>query len=223
MGGLLALVPPVFAAHGSTARRALVLALVVALVGLAVRFETPFLFAFVHAHNVIAVALWWSLKPRGASGLGLLGLVALATLGLLCGVADPIVTAFHGWAAPASRASFEQFVAATAPLDDGVLAGRVVLTFAFWQSLHYGAWLRLIPDDARPRAAPRPFRASWLALRADFGVGPLLLVGALAVGFAAWGLVDAGAARVGYLNVAAFHGYLELAAVALVVIEARRP
>jgi hypothetical protein len=219
--GLLALVPPVFA--GARRRVGLVLMVVVGLIALAVRFETPFLYAFVHAHNVIALALWWSLRPRGVSGLVLLALAGLTTLGLLLGAADPIVTAFHGWTAPGSGASFEQFVAAVAPLDDGVLAGRLVLTFAFWQALHYGAWLRLIPEDARDRAAPRPFHASWRALVDDFGRWPLFAVALLSVGLAGWGLVDPHAAREGYLNLGSFHGYLELAVVALAVTEARRP
>jgi hypothetical protein len=221
--GLLALGPVVVAGQGSAARRAVVLAGSLTLITLAAVFETPFLFAFIHLHNVVALGLWWSLRPRGRAGLVLVALAALATLWLLLGGADPLITALHGWTAPGSGASFEHFVATVAPLDDGVLGARLVLTFAFWQSLHYAAWLRLIPDDARPRAAPRPFQASWRALRQDFGRWPLLAAVAFAVGLAAWGAVDLAAARDGYLRLGAFHGYLELAVIGLAVVEARRP
>jgi hypothetical protein len=82
-------------------------------------------------------------------------------------------------------------------------------------------WLRLIPDDLRARAAPRPFLASWRALRADFGWWPLSALTLAALGVAGWALADLPAARLGYLRVGAFHGYLELAALAFFAVERR--
>jgi len=69
------------------------------------------------------------------------------------------------------------------------------------------------------RPAPRPFRASLRALKDDLG-GPLLVVsGVVALGVAGWALVDLAGARLGYLQLAAFHGYLELAAGAWLWLE----
>ena len=118
--------------------------------------------------------------------------------------------------------AFTQHVEALAPTAPQVLALRLVLAFAFLQAVHYGIWLRLVPEDDRPRAAPRPWRATWRALVQDFGVLPLVLFTALAFGIAAWGAVDLTQARVGYLRLAVFHGYLELAVAALWLIEGRR-
>jgi hypothetical protein len=41
-----------------------------------------------------------------------------------------------------------------------------------------------------PRAAPRPWRAIWWALVEDFGMVPLVIFVALALGIAAWAVVD---------------------------------
>jgi hypothetical protein len=56
----------------------------------------------------------------------------------------------------------------------------------------------------------------------DFGVVPLVIFVALALGIAAWAVVDLTQARLGYLRLAVFHGYLELAVGALWLIEGRR-
>jgi hypothetical protein len=97
----------------------------------------------------------------------------------------------------------------------------VVLSFAFMQSVHYGVWLRLMPDDLRPRAAPRPFRASWRALRDELGLWPLCAFTLAALGIALWGAVDLFGARLGYLRLGAFHGNLELVALAFLAVERR--
>ena len=51
---------------------------------------------------------------------------------------------------------------------------------------------------------------------------PLVLFSLLAFGIAAWGVVDLTQARMGYLRLAVFHGYLELAVAVLWLIEGRR-
>jgi hypothetical protein len=101
------------------------------------------------------------------------------------------------------------------------LGARVVLVFAFAQAVHYGIWLRLIPEDDRPRDTPRTFSASLRALEND--VGKWVLGGAMvvAVGVAVWAVLDLAAARIGYLRMALFHGYLELIAAALLFVEGR--
>jgi hypothetical protein len=56
----------------------------------------------------------------------------------------------------------------------------------------------------------------------DFGAPPLVLFLVLALAVAASGLVDLREARLGYLQLAVFHGYLELAVAALWLVEGRR-
>lgn len=221
--GLLAVVPAVVGATSTWARRAPLLLAWAVLTALAWRFDFVFQLVFLHLHNLVAVGLWWWWRPRSARSALVLLAVLLGSAAILAGATEPVLTALHGWDAPWTGTSFGDLVDQTTPLADPTLALRLVLLFGFLQSVHYTVWLRLIPEDDRPRPAPRPFRASWAALRADFGLAPLLLVGALALGIAGWGLADLPGARLGYLSLASFHGYLELAAAAFFAAEARRP
>ncbi|XXF77429.1 hypothetical protein P2318_30910 [Myxococcaceae bacterium GXIMD 01537] len=220
--GLLALVPAVLGAGGSWWRKGLALAAWAALTVLAMRSGTGFQRVFLHAHNALAVALWWCWRPREARAWGTPLLVLGGTGALLLGAAEPIMDAVGAWTAPGTGASFAEFVEALAPVDEPVLALRLVLTFAFLQSVHYGVWLRLIPEDDRTRAAPRPWRATWRALVDDFGVPALAGFALVALGVVAWGVVDLAGARSGYLRLATFHGYLELAVAARWLAEGRR-
>lgn len=208
--GVLAIVPAVFGA-GFSWRLVVVAFVWLALTAAAYLEPFGFQLAFVHAHNLLAVLLWWSLTARAKS----MAWVPLLTVGgavaILAGALDPLVTWSGGWSAPWTGTSFTEFVENITPALDPTLAGRLVLSFCFLQSVHYAVWLRLVPDDARPRPAPRTFAASWDALVADFGLAPLLVFVALSLGLAVWGAVTLPGARLGYLQLAAFHGYLELA------------
>jgi hypothetical protein len=211
--GVLAAVPAVLSAPRSR-RRAPALAVAGALAVAAWANADGFQLIFVHAHNLVALALWFFLRSRPASHAWV-PLAALAGSGLaLAGALDPLVTRFGGWSAPATGLDFGELVVSHADGLEPTLAARAVLSFCFLQSVHYAVWLRLIPEDARPRRAPRPFAASWRALVHDFGAPALAAVAALAVGLAAWGLLAPGPARDGYLRLATFHGYLELAVAA---------
>ncbi|HTJ82283.1 MAG TPA: hypothetical protein VL400_11230, partial [Polyangiaceae bacterium] len=99
--------------------------------------------------------------------------------------------------------------------------GRLVALFAFAQSVHYAVWLRVLPDEVRARKTPRSFVQSARALVSD--VGGLMVVAAMlgAALFLFWGFVDVYQARVRYLSFALFHGYLELAALGLLLAERR--
>lgn len=221
--GVLAALPLVLAGSASWWRRAGVLLLIAGLAAVAVRWERAFLLGFMHAHNVVALGLWWSVRRRGVGAGVVLALTALATAALLTGEADALISLTGGWQAVGSGTSFEDFIITGAPVADGRLAVHLVLSFAFLQALHYGVWLRLIPEDARARPAPRPFAASWRALALECGTWPLLVVAALGLAIAGWAMVDLGGARQGYLRLGAFHGYLELAVGAWLVTVARRP
>ncbi len=71
-----------------------------------------------------------------------------------------------------------------------------------------------MPDDARERPAPRSFRESFRALAREFSGPVLAAVGVGALVLLVWGVRDVQQARWAYLNVAGFHGYLELAVAA---------
>ena len=220
---LLSMVPAVLLADASFTRKAVGLSVWVALTAVAIAWETPFLLAFLHLHNVIALGWWWALRPRTKQAFLVPAAVLAGTVFILAGGAEAIVTALGSWQAVGSRASFTEFVESSAPGLDSPWALRLVLSFAFLQSVHYAMWLRLVPEDGRTRPAPRPFRATWNALVADFGLPVLVVCIGLSVFIALWGLKDLASARSGYLRLAAFHGYLELAVAALFLVERKRP
>ncbi len=221
--GLLALVVAVLGARCAWPVRLAGLGVWVALTLAALADEAAFVLVFVHLHNGMALALWWAIRPRDRRAWGVLLLVVAGAALLLAGALDPVVAAAGGWHAPAAITPVDAQALAYAPGIDGPLALRVVLSFAFLQAVHYAVWLRLMPEDARQRPAPRPFRASWRALQDELGRPLLGLALLLALAIAAWGAVDLMAARAGYLRLAAFHGYLELAVAALLLLERRRP
>ncbi len=220
---LLALVPAVLVARASVPRKLLGLLAWGALTAAALAFETPFLLVFLHLHNLIALGWWWVLRPRTRLAWLVPALVLAGTAFLLLGGAEPVLTALGGWRATGTMTSFGEFVALDAPFATPTVAARVVLSFAFLQSVHYAVWLRLVPEDARQRPAPRPFRESWRALEADFGVPLLVVFLGLSLFILGCGAVNLAEARGGYLQLAAFHGYLELAAAALFLVEGKRP
>jgi hypothetical protein len=220
--GLLAPVVAALVARGAFVRRALVLVLAVTALVLAHRVGRMADLVFVHAHNFLAVALWWGYRPRRARELGPPLLFVAVSVALLCGVAEPVLRATNGLT---SRLPFDLGATIDALATDAppALGLRLVLLYAFAQSVHYGVWLRLVPEDDRPRRAPRSFRASVRASREDLG-GPVLAITAFAaLGLALWAVFDLSGARIGYLRAAQFHGHLELAAVAVLFVRGRRP
>jgi MFS family permease len=178
--------------------------------------------AFAHGHNLIAVLLWWAWRPRRAGWhfipialfLGALAVLFFAPI-------DGLYRRAFFWWAPTGLDAHVQvpWLAWGLPGD---LAVRATLSFAFAQAVHYAVWLRLVPEDDRGRDTPRSWAASLRALREDVGL-PLLLLAALAAfTFATWALFDLAAARNTYLRVGLFHGHMELAAYAWVMLERRR-
>jgi hypothetical protein len=167
----------------------------------------------------VTVALWWRWRGRrDRLHLAPLALFAAAALALLA-VDAPAIASHGGLGAVLLRTSIAPLAAGLAPGLAPALGARVVVLFAFAQAVHYGVWLRLVPEDDRAQPTPRTFRKTFRALRADLSL-PLLVVallGALAVG--AWAAHDLIAARAGYARFSWSHGYLELAAAALVLLE----
>jgi hypothetical protein len=175
---------------------------------------------FAHLHNFLAVAFLWLWRPRARKLHALpLTLFALASAAVLWGALDAAWALRSSWA-PRDLDAAER-LAVLAPGFSDALGARLVLLFAFAQSVHYAVWLRLVPDEARQRPTTRTFAATLRALRADFGGPGLLLCALVALGIAGWAAFDLAAANDGYLRLAVFHGHLELMALALLFAEGR--
>ncbi|MFO7561958.1 MAG: hypothetical protein R6X02_04900 [Enhygromyxa sp.] len=202
-------------------RRAAVAAGALGLAAVAWRFDTLTDLCLAHLHNFIAIGLWAAWRPRSSK----LHMIPLTLFGLACGA---LLLGFGdlAWSrgAPGLPEGLDRssHLATLAPGIAAPWASRLVLLYCFAQAVHYGVWLRMVPEDDRDRPTPRSFRASYQALRAD--LHPWLLVGfALATaGLAIWACVDLVEARIGYFRFARFHGMLELLAVGLLIIHGRR-
>lgn len=112
-------------------------------------------------------------------------------------------------------------LASLAPGVAGPLGIRLVLAFAFAQSVHYAVWTRLLPEQDRERETPRTFAESYRALRADLGAPLCLICVAAVIVIAVWACADLAAARTNYLRLSTFHSHVELALAAFFLIEGR--
>ena len=204
-----------FAAGDGAARaRAAGVALVVAgLVALGWPRPDLFRIVFAHAHNVVAVVLWAALffRWRRASLIPM-ALIAVALFVILRGATLPYVVHFGGYAAFGG----DIFAAATelAPHVTGALGPSIALSYVFLQAVHYMAWLVWIPESATRTQGTLTFRMTLKGLDRDLGRVWLSVIAFSAIAVVVAALFDAARARAAYLSLAAFHGYLELAAVA---------
>jgi hypothetical protein len=177
---------------------------------------------FAHAHNLMALALWvaWA-RAAKQQVLPALALYALGGALIFGGVAERVL--FEVGTLDPSRLAIDAglLVPSLSPVEHPLWGLRWLLFFAFSQSLHYLVWLRLIPDEARERPGIRPFAASYRALRAE--LGPWLLGAGLAatLGLLALALRELPLARNLYLQLALFHGPLEIAVAVLLWLERR--
>jgi hypothetical protein len=179
-----------------------------------------------HLHNFLAVLLFYLWQPSGLRRQGRLHLIPVGLFVAFCGLllcglvsAGPrALGAFVGYDGLDADGQRE-LLAPMLPLAFGT---RLLLLFAFAQAVHYTIWLRLIPEEARLRPAPRTFRQSLQALHKDLGGTLLGLSLCVGVALALWAAVDLAAARTGYFRLALFHGYLEICVLALWWIEGQR-
>lgn len=221
--GLFAGVVAVFLARCSWRRRLAVLAGALAIWALAIWAGRMADVAYVHLHNLIGVGLWWAWRARETRRHWLpLAVVALGSGLIMGGAFDALLGATGGLARPASGPDLEQISREVAPFAEGALCGRLVALFAFLQAVHYSVWLRLVPEEDRPRPTPRSYRQSLQALSSDLRPWALAGVVLVMAVLAAWALGDGLAeARTRYLEIAFFHGYLEIVAIALFCCEGR--
>lgn len=223
-GGVVALV-----ARGSWPRRLVVAVSLFALAALAQTAPITATLVYAHLHNAVAVLLFVLWSNRGTeppnetqrrTGLRLVPVlvVALGALAIATGVLDGAVAR----ATPIGSAWFGDIADQLAPqwlVDDPRIALRLVLLYAFGQSVHYVMWLRLVPEADRTSPRPRSFRQSVRALRNEIGLPLLVVFGLTALVFVVWAGVDLAQARIRYLEVAFFHGWLEIVALALFLVE----
>lgn len=222
--GALALCGALLCARGSRLLRGVGIAAALLLFGAALRFPYPVDLVMAHVHNLVAVLLFWGWRRR-ASGLHLLPIAAfgVAAVLLVSGGLDGVIIAGRGLLRAPAVLDLDYQRWWLAPEIPEPLGMRLVLLFAFAQSVHYAVWTRLIPEEDRARPTPRTFAASLRALRGDLGRWPVRLAGLLFVGLIVWGVRDLAAARIGYFRLALFHGPMELAAAALLFLEGGLP
>lgn len=218
--GFVAAALAVLAARATLGRRALGLVMVAALAAAFAALGRTGDVVFAHLHNAVAVGIWWAWRPRRSRLHWLpLALMAAATVFLLSDAALRLAAASGGldWFGGEMDVNYQVW-----RLSPGIgpeWALRLVLLFCFAQTIHYGVWLGLLPDEDRVRAAPPTFRTRWAGLVADMGRPLLLAAGALALALALWATRDLMDACHSYFRLARFHGHLELVAIALLLVE----
>lgn len=146
-----------------------------------------------HAHNLVPMLFLWEWSKRASfRAASLIWFVGIPVL-ILAGTFDAWTTVFEGslgsWLGP----SWTVVAASGFPGASGIWSVRLLVMFAFMQSLHYVVWIGFFPCYG-PRVRPRV----WL-LAMVLGV----VVGALFVSGFALG-------RSIYSVVAGYHVYLEL-------------
>ncbi len=221
--GLAASVIVALLARGSLARRAVVAGVALFGVVLASLHPERAALTMVHAHNAIGAVfvLVVFARRRWLEAIPIAVFVVFAAA-IVVGVFDRAFSRPFALIEPGGAEPIGSVVATMAPLEDPVLALRLVALFVFAQGVHYVAWLRVVPELARERRGIRSFSSSARALGRD--LGPWVLASAAACAVLLVVVAAAGSlseARDLYLVMAAFHGPLELAVLALVAVEGR--
>ena len=220
-GALAGAVVAMIFARASIARRALGVAVTGTIFGLAVWAGWKADLAFVHLHNLVGVGLWWAWRRRESKlHWAPLALFAAGCALILAGAVDALPRHTGGLHAAWTGVDLHRLTWGTSPFPQGPFVARFFMLYAFGQAVHYLIWLRLMPEDDRPSPTPRSFTQSLRALHADLG-GPILwlaLIGACAL--ICWAISHGiGNARDRYIDLAFFHGYLELVAASLLWAE----
>jgi len=176
---------------------------------------------FLLAHNLVAFIYWILFARAGAerwvaigASLSFLSVNAL----LFAGLFDPLLMNLDlQFSLPFAGIDLVPLGQMIFPgTTDATLWVHAVIAYAFGQSMHYFVWMKAIPDENHSHPVPTTFKQSLQLARRDFGaryvVGMVLFV---AAGVFFWMLVALPIARTIYFALSAYHGYLEIAGLAL--------
>ena len=166
--------------------------------------------AFIHLHNLVAVALWLFLfRGRVRAVLAPLALVAALTGLLLSGQT-------YFWTAKLGTLDLLGLHVLTAAdwLAPGLplpAAAGLTLSFTFLQSVHYSTWLLVVPQEDVRGQGTATWRMAMRSMTRELGrVGVWIMLATIVVVPLA-AIFDLHRSRNLYLSLAMFHGYLELA------------
>ncbi len=170
---------------------------------------------FAHAHNVIGIALWVLLfRNRRRFALPALALLAVFSIVLVSGVALP----FAHLGGPGASRLVDESVFAWPPWMSQRTALGLGLAFVMLQAVHYAVWLAFIPQDDVRAEGTLSFRMSVRSIARDLPAWLLALTALTALAVFGASFVDVHRTRQLYMSLAAFHGYLELAAGAFFLV-----
>lgn len=213
-GAAMALTTP-----GPLAKRLLVAALALLLAALVWPLGWTADLLLAHAHNGVALALWWVWRPRkGKLHWWPVAMVAAGLALLLSGVLDDVALR----SGPTAALNLDDLAWQLAPTPDATWSQRWTVSFAFAQTVHYVAWIHLVPTEDRARSVPRGFQSSLKVLQADLGRPLVLASAAIAVALGAWACFDLAVARDRYFQLAWFHGHMELLIAAWLLVRGVR-
>jgi hypothetical protein len=156
--------------------------------------------AFVHVHNLGALALWL-LFTRNKRTM-LVGGILVTIAFLLFGSVRPL-------SASALGVDLEVVGAWLVPGAAAAIAVPLVLAHVFTDSIHYAFWLGVIPEETLRHEGTLSFSMTWRALRRDFGAAGIAAVVACAAAVVAFAWFGLARARNAYFALAGFHGYIE--------------
>jgi hypothetical protein len=173
---------------------------------LGMAFPLPALLVLSHLHALSSLVF---LAQRGRAR-GVTVWPVLLTAALVMALASLGALPFGPLLMP--RSSAASLIAEATGATAGPYFRRALFLYAFGQSIHFTAWLKLIPDLDRAASVPQSLRVTLNRFRADFGrlAFPALL---LCVAATLAMLVFGGAAREAYFALTYFHLGLEGAAV----------
>lgn len=209
-------------ARATALRKGLVLAALFALFTVAWYGRAIADLVYAQGHNLVAIGIFAVFARRTRAGR-----VAWLPLGLFLGLggallhpyAVNLLVAGGGLTRAPSTLGVDALADQLAPFADPSLAVRGVAFFAFAQAAHYVVWLRLVPELDRGSPRPRSFRQTARALARDLSPWLLAFFALGTIVFVTWAFFDIARARMAYLQSAFFHGYLEIAALAIFACE----
>ena len=96
---------------------------------------------------------------------------------------------------------------------------HVAIVYAYSQAVHYYVWLKAIPDQHHVNEIPTSFKQSLRLMEDDFGAwGARFAIVLSIAGMGTWFFLNFYQARIVYFCIAGYHGYLEIAGLALILV-----